>query len=136
MSFDLNAVMDGLGVRLKTIAGLRVHDYPPDSVAVPAAIVDFPEGIEYHPTYGVDSASAVFPVYVLVGQVSDRASRDAIAPYANPAGDQAVLAAIEADPTLGGAAQSLQVQRSDFTKTLISGGVEYLAVRFDVEVYA
>ncbi len=132
---DLNGVMDALGVRLGTIAGLRVFTYPPDKVTPPAAIVAYPDAIEYDATYAGGSDRAVFGVHVLVGAVSDRASRVTIGPYANRAGAQSVKAALEADVSLAGAAKTLRVQAGEFTRMTVAG-VEYLAASFDVEVYA
>ena len=36
---NLADVMDELAARIDTIEGLRVHAFPPDNVAVPAAVV-------------------------------------------------------------------------------------------------
>lgn len=135
MGLDLNATMDALGTRLKTIAGLRVHDYPPESVAVPAAVVGFPDAVEYDQTYAGGADMAVFPVHVVVGKVSDRASRDAIVAYVGRSGPSSVKTVLEADPTLGGAVKTLRVQRAPFV-TMTVGGIEYLAASFDVEVYS
>lgn len=135
MSLDLNTVMDAVGVRLKTIPGLRVYDYPPDAVAVPAAVVGYPEAVEYDQTYAAGADMAVFVVHVLVGKNSDRASRDGIGAYVSRAGAAAVKTVLEADPTLAGAADTLRVQRAQFG-TIDVGGVEYLAASFPVEVYA
>lgn len=135
MGLDLNATMDALGTRLKTIAGLRVHDYPPESVAVPAAVVAFPDAVEYDQTYAGGADMAVFAIHVVVGKVSDRASRDAIGAYVGRSGPSAVKTVLEADPTLGGVVKTLRAQQAVFT-TMTVGGVEYLAASFDVEVYS
>ena len=135
MGLDLNATMDALGTRLKTISGLRVHDYPPESVAVPAAVVGYPDAVEYDQTYAGGADMAVFPIHIVVGKVSDRASRDAIGAYVGRSGPSAVKTVLESDPTLGGAVKTLRAQQAVFT-TMTVGGVEYLAASFDVEVYA
>lgn len=134
MALDLNAAMDAIGATLKTIPGLRVYDYPPDAIAVPAAVVAFPDAVEYDRTYRAGSDSAVFTVHIVVGKMSDRASRDAVGAYVGRAGPS-VKTTLEADPTLGGAIQTLRAERAQLV-TMTVGGVEYLAASFDVEVYA
>lgn len=72
----LGDVMDEVGDRLDTIPGLRVYRYPADSVAPPAAVVTYPLEYRFDEAYtrGMDRMS--LPVVVLVGKVSDRASRN------------------------------------------------------------
>lgn len=135
VSLALNATMDALGVRLDTIPGLRVFDYPPDQIPVPAAVVGYPEAIDYDRAYQAGADAATFPIHVLVGKVSDRASRDAIGPYVARSGASSVKTVLEADPTLAGAIDSLRVVRATFS-TMTAGGVDYLAATFDVEVYS
>jgi hypothetical protein len=134
MALDLNATMDALGVRLATIAGLRVFDFPPDALTVPAAVVAFPE-LDFDQTYQAGADRATFPVHILTGKVSERASRDEIGKFAARAGASSVKTTLEADPTLAGAVDSLRVRRATFS-TMTVGGAEYLAATFDVEVYA
>ena len=135
MGLDLNAAMDAIGTRLKTIPGLRVYDFPPDALAVPAAVVAFPAAVEYDQAFVAGADSAVFTIHAVVGKVSDRASRDAIGAYVGRAGPSAVKTILEADPTLGGVIQTLRAERAELV-TMTVGGVEYLAASFDVEVYA
>ena len=134
MALDLNAAMDALGVRLRTIAGLRVYDYPPDTVAVPAAVIAYPD-LEYDQTYAAGADRATFAVHVLAGKVSDRASRDSIGAYVARAGASSVKTTLEADPTLAGAVDSLRVRGVSFS-TMTVAALEYLAATFDVEVVA
>lgn len=128
MALDVNATMDALGVRLQTIDGLRVYDYPPDSVAVPAGIVGLPDTVRYDETYGRGSDSAIFPVHVLVSKVSDRASRDAVSSY---------LAAVKAavDGNLAGAVSDARVSEAK-PQMITVAGTEYLAITFTVEVFS
>lgn len=135
MALDLNATMDALGIRLGTIAGLRVYDYPPDVIAEPAGVIAYPEAVEYDQTYAGGADRATFPVHVLTGKVSDRASRDRIGAYVARAGGSSVKTTLEAEPTLGGVVDSLRVERATFS-TMTVAAVEYLAATFDVEVYA
>lgn len=133
MPLDLNAVMDGLGVRLATIAGLRVSDFPASAAAVPAALVGLPTALEYDATWGRGVDRCVVPVMVVVGRVADRAARDAMSLYLAGTGAKSVKAAV--DGNLGGAAQSVRVTGAR-AEVVTLGAVEYLGATFDVEVYA
>lgn len=135
MALDLNATMDALGVRLATIAGLRVYDYPPDVIAEPAGVIAYPESVDYDLTYRGGADRALFPIHVLTGKVSDRASRDRIGAYVARTGTASVKTTLEADPTLGGVVDSLRVESATFS-TMAVAGLEYLAATFNVEVYA
>jgi hypothetical protein len=135
MAMSIAAVMDGLGVRLATIPTLRVYDYPADSVSAPAAIVRFPEPVAYDLTAGRGTDRATFPVTVLVGKVSDRAARDALALYLNGTGARSIKAAVEGDKTLGGAAQSTRVIEASVANFRV-GDADYLGATFDIDVIA
>jgi hypothetical protein len=135
MSMSVEAVMTGLVARLSTISGLRVFDSPPDSLTVPAAIVGFPDPLVYDSTMARGSDQATFPIHVLVGAVSDRASGDALVLYMNGTGASSVKVAIEGDVTLGGAAQSTRVTDVK-AQTMAVGAIEYLAASFSIDVIA
>lgn len=133
MSLDMKSIMDALGVRLATIAGLRVSDYVPKTVAVPAAIVGYPEEVTYDETYGGGADSTVIPVTVLVGTVTDRVARDDLATYIARAGTKSIKAAV--DGNLGGAVHDARVAKVK-VEAITFNGVEYLGATFRVEVWA
>lgn len=134
MSLDVASVMDGLATRLRTISGLRVFAYPPDAIAPPAAVVSYPEPLEWDVTMGPSPVDhATVSVHVAVGRVSDRAARDKLASYMAGSGASSVKAAIEADGTLGGAADSTSVV-SVTGLDLNIGGVAYVAATFTCDV--
>ena len=129
---DLGAVMDEIGDQLDTIAGLRVYRYPPDQVAPPAAIVTYPENITYDETYG--RGMDRYPdlsVVVMVGKVSDRASRDAISVYADGTGDKSIKTVVEAGTHT--AFDSVRVTGGEFDIVSMAG-VEYLAATFNLDI--
>ena len=131
----MGAVMDGLGVRLATITGLRVYDYQADNVSPPAAVVALPQSLDYDHTMARGTDRATFPVHVLVGKVSDRASRDALAAYLAASGAKSIKAAIEADKTLAGAAATTRVM-SAAVSVMTVAAVEHLAATFQIDVIA
>lgn len=130
---NVSSVMDGLGVRLATIGGLRVFDFPPDNVPVPAGVVGFPDTLDYDATAGRGSDIGVFPVSVVVGKASDRSARDALAAYMSPNDVKSVKTAIESGRTLGGAAHSCRVMNGS-ARIVTIGGVDYLSALFNVQV--
>lgn len=133
MAIDLNAIMDALGVRLATISGLRVSDHVPETVAVPAAIVGYPEEVTYDETYGGGADSCIVPVTVLVGKVTARVSRDELAVYLARAGAKSIRAAINGN--LGGTVHDARVAKARI-EAVSFNGVEFLGATFRVEVFA
>jgi len=128
---DIAAVLDEVGVALKTITGLRVFDYPAGKITPPAAIVALPDDITYDTTYGRGADTFVVPVIVVVGKNSDRVSRNKILAYVAGSGAESVKAAVDGGLYTEGC--SVTVSSASFD-TIPIAAVEYLAVVFDVEV--
>lgn len=133
MAIDLNVIMDALGVRLATITGLRVSDHVPDTVAVPAAIVGYPEEVTYDEAYRGGADACIVPVTILVGTVTARVSRDELAIYLARAGAKSIKAAV--DGNLGGTVHDARVAKARI-EAVSFNGVEYLGATFRVEVWA
>lgn len=132
MSMTPSQVRDGIKTRLATIAGLRVHDTIPDSVAPPAAVVGLLElTFDLSMQRGLDAAAV--EVLVIVGRMSERAAQDRLDAYLAGSGSTSVKTAIEADQTLGGACQTCTVQ-SATPATITVGGMEMLCYRYQLEV--
>lgn len=121
-------IRQGLADRLATVPDLRVSPYFPDDITPPVGIVD---------TYRLDfdlalrrgSDDITFDVLIVVRRVSERQAQsdlDTLVPL--------VKAAIEADKSLGGAAQSLQVQSMNGYSPLVVNESTYLAASFAVRV--
>lgn len=127
--------MGGLATRLETISGLRVFAHPPDNLTPPAAVVAFPDGIEYDTTMARGADRLSVPVHVLVGRVSDRSAANELGLYLSAPGAKSVKAAIEADKTLGGAAQTTCVTDAN-VEIFTVAGVDYLAATFTADVVA
>jgi len=127
------AVRTGLSTALDTITGLRCFDYVPDSLSPPAAIVE-PLEIEYGTAMANGLNRVTAYVLIVVGRMSDRSSQDRIDAYVNTTGASSVVAAIEADPTLGGSCSTLQVLRAA-PRSVVVSGVEMTAYRFEVDIY-
>lgn len=131
MSLNLNTAMDALGTALGGVTGLRVFDFPPDSISPPAAIVAWPEGLEYDNTHARGTDRATFKVHVLVGKVSDRSARDQVNVYANGAG----TASTSVKTALDAIGSGVRVERAAFSVMTVAG-TDFLTVSFDVDYVA
>jgi hypothetical protein len=136
---DLAAVMDEVGDLLDGIFAGRVFRHPPDgAVPPPAAIVTYPESIDFDATFarGMDRIPDL-PVIVLVGRVSARAARTRLAAYVAGAGAKSVKATLEApgQPTGGGytAFDTLRVTSVAFDIVAFAR-VEHLAATFTLDI--
>lgn len=135
MAGTLIQIADGLEARLATITGLRVFDHIPDTFAVPCSFVA-PQTVSYWNGFGGGDVQMTYIVTVVVGRASERASQKNLYAYMAYDGSSSVRAAIEADRTLGGAAQTCIVQNADNIRMVSSGDADYLAVDFQVLVHA
>jgi hypothetical protein len=129
---DLNAVMNQIGTRLDTIAGLRVHDYQADTITPPAAMIVMPDEIEFDKTYGRGMDKIMLPMLVVVGKASDRAARDNLAAYASGSGSVSIKAVVEGGTYT--AFDVVRVARAEFDTVRIAGN-DYLAALFDLEIF-
>lgn len=134
-ALELVGVMDGIAATLRA-AGMfpgddRVFEWPTLSVNPPCAIVGYPTALTYDATMARGADRATFPVWVVVGKVDARTTRDALAQYVGPDGSQSFKSALDGD--LGGACQSCRVTAATIEAVNISG-VDYQSVRFDLDV--
>lgn len=127
---DLAAVMQAVADRLGTIAGLRAYPYPADSIAIPAAVVGYPE-ITFDMTYRRGLDRMKLPVWLVVSDVSDRAARDALALFVSGSGTTSVKAVLES-----GAYAAFGTVRVEgaVPGTVTIAAVDYDAYRFDLDI--
>jgi hypothetical protein len=128
-------IATGLETRLATITGLRVYDHVPDSYGIPCAFV-MPDTIEYWGGFAGGNVQQSFIVTVIVGRTSDRAAQKTLYTYTAYDGASSVRAAIEADRTLGGVAQTSIVNSAGNIRMLQQADATYLAIDFDITVHA
>ena len=126
---NIGSVMDEIGVRLATITGLRVFDFPPSSLVPPAAVVGWPTSIEFDSTADRGSDEATFEVHVLVGMGNDRNARDKLAAYMAGSGSGSIKAAIEG----GAVGDSCRVTGATVSVMTV-GSQGFLAATFAVHV--
>lgn len=128
---NISTVMDQIGVRLATVSGLRVFDFPAESASPPFALVDFPESVEFDSAMQRGADEATIPVLVGVGRASDRIARDSLAAYMDGSGAKSIKAAIEG----GGVGMSARVVRATVTEIVVAGQ-PFIGALFEVHVIA
>jgi hypothetical protein len=131
----LSELHAGLGKRLSTIRGLRVSDHLPEQINPPQAVVMLNQ-LQYHQQMAQGLNEYRFFVLIAVGRMGERTAQVALDSYISPDGPQSIRAAIEADPTLGGAASDATVVRANNVQQLSIGDAAYLTVEFEVTVRA
>jgi hypothetical protein len=125
--------MDQLGTALETIDGLRVFPYNADRVTPPAAIVQWPDEIEYSATMRRGMDRMTLPVMVVVGRADARATRDVLAAYLDGSGASSIVAALEGGTYT--ACDSVKVAGVPKGVEAVSiASVDYLAAEFVVEI--
>lgn len=125
-------IREGIAARLSTIAGLHVYSKPPGSIISPAAVVTR-RRTPYDVTFdGVDDHT--FAVTVFVSFANSDVAHDLMDTYVAPAGASSIVAAINADPTLGGLVDFANVVSAEGERLVDYAGVAYLSVDFIIEI--
>lgn len=132
---NIGDVRNGLKNNLATISGLRCYEVVPDSMSVPAAIVGVPNEIIFDSTLMRSNDNAVFPIRVLVGKASDRNAQKLLDVYLASTGASSVKTVLESDSSLGGAANTIKVDRASGIGVYTVAGVDYLGAEFSVRVW-
>lgn len=130
---NVAAVMDELKTELATITGLRAFAYPPDKVDPPAAIIGYPETIEFDVSMGRGTDHIVFPIFLMVGRLTDRTSRDKLAPFLAGSGASSIKGVLKnAEPFV--AMSSVRVAEAT-VEVVTMAGIDYLTAIFTVHVF-
>ena len=124
-----------LATQLATIRSLRTAATVPDNPAPPVAVI-VPVNVEYDTSFGRGTDTYTFSVLLIVGRMSERSAQTTLDAYINPTGATSIKAAVNADPTLGGACQSARVTNMVNYGSLIVGDTEYLSADFQITIYA
>lgn len=129
---NLARVMQEVADAVDEIGGLRTFGYPVGTLVAPGAIVTYPESIDYDQTYGrgLDKITGL-PLWVLVGQVKDKAARDRAGEYAAGTGARSIKQRLEGRAWVS--LDSLFVRQCRFD-TVTEAGVDYLAALFTIDI--
>lgn len=115
------------------VPSLTSYDYPAESVVAPAFYAgDFQ--ISYDQSTGGGTDDAYFRCYVLTSRADDRSGHTAIGQYVGRSGPYSVKRAIEADRTLGGVVEDVQVTDVQSLGPEEVAGLGYLGAAFTVRV--
>lgn len=126
------AVMDEMAGKL-TRGGIRVKPWEADSVVPPMAIIPMPD-IDYSETYARGADKISIEVVMMVGRLSDRASRDQHSVYADGSGDTSIVALLNSsDTNRYSTCDSVTVMRCEPTSFTIAG-IDYLAGTFHIDI--
>jgi len=129
-------VRDGLVTALDTIAGLNVAKWIGQSIRTPMAVVGWPQ-VTYDEAMGRGLDTWTVPIQVFVGLADNRTAVDTLEAYMDGAGATSIKAAVETDPTLGGACDDVRVSQLGETfeaQDTTSPSIVYLAAQWDVDV--
>lgn len=102
-------VMAGIETVLDTIDGLHASDVKPEQITPDAAIVGVPPISSYEEAFGRGKAMLQPTITVLTSTGLDRSGQLRLARYLSLSGQWSIHAALEADRTLGGAAEDAQL---------------------------
>lgn len=131
---DLYAVMDEVATQLKTITGLRAYAWHQGTVAAPAALVGWPDRLDYVGTYQrAQSRVPDLPVLVLVGKASERVAAKRLGEYVAESGTNSVPAKLMARAGSWVACDLVNVAWVGFPAVALAG-VDYLAAEFHLDI--
>lgn len=132
---SVTALREGIAAQLGDISGLRMKAFAPDSVNPPAVAVEL-TSLGFDSTFARGFDEFNFTVRVYASRASDKAGQNKIDSYLAGSGPGSVKAAIEADKTLGGVAETLRVTGVDNYGIYDVGGTGYYGAEFSVIVWA
>jgi hypothetical protein len=133
MAATASQVVAGLKTSLATISGLRTFSYQPSQIMPPVAFPVISQ-VRYHGTMGGGMPVYECVVYLIVGRYSDDRAMSDIDDYVAFTGAKSLRAALEADPTLGGVAQSVLVSTTTDITSVQQADAEFLQLATQLTV--
>ena len=133
----LESMGNGIKTRLQTITDIN-HVYAPNEL--PNVINEFPcalilPGItEYNQTF-TNKIDVAFRILVVMSKQDNPSALNRLLDYMEPTGSDSVYTAIDADTTLGGAADDSFVTKCSGVGAVTWGGHVYLGTEFEVLAY-
>lgn len=129
---NVDDVAEEIVTQLDTIAGLRCHKGPPDSITPPVGVLVLPDSIDFDQTYGRGSDRITWPLLVVVARITDRTVLRDIGAYCDGSGASSVKAVLEAGAYT--AFDTLRVTRVEFD-VLNWQNVDYQAAIFELDIF-
>lgn len=130
------AIRNALADALAAIPDLRVSAYIPSTPTPPQVAVG-EWRVEYDETLGRGYDRWRFTLRLFVAAASDRVGQERLDSFCASSGSSSIKAAVEADPTLGGAVSAARVVRIGPAPTVFTAGAqEFLGTDIEIEVIA
>ncbi len=131
---SVSAIRAALATNLGTISGLRIVANEPDRLNPPAAAVGL-TSLTFDQTFGRGLDVFELVVRLYASRADDRAGQDRLDAFLAGSGALSVKAALEADKSLAGIAQSLHVTAVENYGVYDVGGTGYYGAEFSVTVW-
>jgi len=135
MAGTLSEIRSGLGDALRAIPGVMVAEHIPEQITPPLAVVML-NRVDFHRAMRGGDTPWQFIVVLLAGRMGEKTGQMRLDDYLSWDGTQSVRAALEADQSLGGAADTCTVQAARAIQPFQVGDAAYFGVEFEVEVHA
>ena len=127
---DLNQITEGLKASCATVSGLRVTSFAADQINPPTMVFGEYE-VDFHKAMQKGLTLVKHTGRLYVSRATDRSAQAELAKWI-----PLVWVAIEADDTLGGAAQTLIVTSTGRAGVYSVANVDYIGIDFNIDVYA
>ena len=130
MANEIKNAKDGLATLLSGISGLKVLDFPVDSVnEFPAAVLLF-ESRDAVETLGGSSFTGRVQLVLLVSSANTQQAYDTLDQFMDPLASSSIEAAVDADTTWGGNVDDGRLYAIDNVGTRKLWGGEYVGADF------
>lgn len=129
---NLADVMGEIATVLAGLEELSVFGYPANTVAPPAAIVTYPDVIDFDVSYGrgLDRIPRL-PVVLVIGKADEESARDRLGQYIDGSGDSSIKQLLESGTYT--AFDTLAVTSAEIDVYTI-GGTDYLGAVFYCDI--
>jgi hypothetical protein len=129
-------VAEELAGRLRMVSQLQqVHIVPPGQIVTPAAVVTFPQRVDFDLSGDRGTDSMLIPVLVMTAKVGGSQNAwGVLSDFLNGSGAPSIKAAIEADYAPAPGVFDYAHVESETTDVTRWGGTDYLTLSFDVTV--
>lgn len=129
---NLRKVMEEIADKLRTFTGISVFSYPVDTVTPPAAILGYPDSIDYDVTYQQGEMTFTnLPVFMVTDRVDSESARNKVAEWTDPSSGNSVKSYL--DNETYSFCDDIQVVSSSFNVMSIAG-IDYLVAVFELNV--
>lgn len=135
MSNEIFDMKQGIKTRLESISGLRAITYEPEDWSdFPVAIIRLDSRGALRPGVSGSRFEAEFVATVMAGGAKRREAYAALDAYIASDGEMSVEAALDGDPTLGGAVERARLVGVDSVRIVRMGSGRYVGADFRIRV--